>query len=137
MANTDKTETAAPEKPAVKLDLTGAKLELVDDSAMAEAQRPRTGKPRARDAQQTALDEMVKQAHAKWVAAGRPEAFRKSPGGRVTVLAEQEEAITRAIRSSGNHLGKSIRFGISVKSDDGKTVTVYFRAADRKPKAEA
>jgi hypothetical protein len=114
------------------LDLSGAKMALVDSDVLAARQRPRTSKTVVRSKEQRAIDKMVELAYKKWVEAGKPKEFSKSPGGHLTVPESQVLVVERAIRKSGVFLHLSIRFGSNEPDADGNVVIV-FRAADPRP----
>jgi hypothetical protein len=122
------TETA----PLPALDLSGAKMAVVGSDVLAARQRPRTGKAVVRSKEQLAIDKMVELAYKKWVEAGKPKEFSKSPGGHLTVPESQVLVVERAIRKSGVFLHLSIRFGSNEPDADGNVVIV-FRAADPRP----
>ena len=132
----DPTESPSQAKPA--LDLSGAELAVVGDDVLATAQRARKGGGRGsapRTKEQQVIDELVTQAHNKWVDAGKPKAFAKSPGGRITITDEQYTLAVKAIRKAGAYYDLSIRFGKDLYPREGY-VTVVFRASDRPVKED-
>jgi hypothetical protein len=140
MARATTPETPATETPAKAplpaLNLSGAKLAVVSPEVLKVRQRSRGRTAAPRSKEQLIIDQLVKQAHDKWVAAGRPKAFAKSPGGQVTVPAEQQIVVERAIRKAGTYHDLSIRFGDSDPDDNGN-VTIVFRVSDRPVKDAA
>ena len=66
-----------------------------------------------RDKEQVQVDNLVRQAHERWVAAGRPEDWMDCQGAalHIKVPADQYETVETRARRSGAYFDLAIRFG--------------------------
>lgn len=84
---------------------------------------------------QKMIDQIVKEAHAEWVAVGAPQDWLQMPGRVLPYKNEGErETLMFMIRKAGQHYGLKIRFGRDGKVN-GKNVVAF--AVLSRPAGEA
>lgn len=107
--NKDGSPRKAPVRKALKpLDFSQVKVTAIaDKSKMREFKRTRG----ERDKEQLQIDNLVRQAHERWVAAGSPEVWEDCPGLHFRVPVDQFETLETRARRAGAYFDLAIRFG--------------------------
>ena len=125
-----KPKKRAEPKVLPKLDFSAIEVREATPDLMRDHRRTRV----ERDADQVAVDTLVRQAHERWVNAGRPESWVDSATGyALAVPKAQQEALETRIRRAGAFFSVSIRFGTPKDLGNGK-VRILFFAKDRSEK---
>lgn len=110
-------KTAAPKqrkapvrKDLKPLDFGKMTVTVVTDPAKLREFKRTRGE---RDKEQVQVDNLVRQAHERWVAAGRPEDWMDCQGAalHIKVPADQYETVETRARRSGAYFDLAIRFG--------------------------
>lgn len=134
-----KTAASKPEgakrerKPLATLDVKSIQVTAVND---AETMRKHRHERTERGADQRAIDDLVRQAHERWVNAGRPENWMESTTGYTLKVPEGQYDLLKAkIQKSGTYFNVAIRFGKRQESSGGYA-ELLFIAKDRAPKQE-
>lgn len=111
-------------------DVPGDDTELLDEVIVRE-----------RSEQQLAVDKAVKEAHGKWVKAGKPkginEAIKKNAASRYRVAPEQVAAVRKMLQlaeSAPDNKGLHVKRPPARKHADG-TMMQYFIVVDKQPKS--
>lgn len=88
-----------------------------------------------RDPEQVAVDKLVKNAHQRWIEAGRPETWLESTTGyRLVMPTEQVETFVYRVRRAAVYYDVAVRFGKTI--ENGKMSELLFIAKDRPVKGE-
>lgn len=121
------TKPRAERKPLPELDLSTIQAGRLAREDMA---RVRPIKEGMRNETQRHYDKEVAEAHAAWVAAGRPDKWVDMPGMVNVVPVQHEDAVKAYVRKAGNYHSVKIRFGRTMAHAEGY-VTVTYVAIDR------
>lgn len=106
---------AARKPPKVLKPLDFSQIEVKTATPDVMRQFRRTRGPR--DAEQKAVDDLIRRAHEKWNAAGRPESWVDTPGLYIRVPVDQFETIEARARRAGAYFDLAIRFSNRVDKD--------------------
>ena len=125
-----KTRKPPVRKELKPLDFSQIKVTAASAETMREFRRTRG----PRDAEQRQVDNLIRQAHERWVSAGRPESWLESPGLHIRVPADQFETVENRARRSGAYFDLAIRFSNRVDKDGYAEVVLV--AKDKPVKAD-
>lgn len=121
------TKPRAERKPLPELDLSTIQAGRLSREDMARVRPVKVG---MRNETQRHYDDEVREAHAAWVAAGRPDKWVDMPGMVNVVPAQHEDAVKAYVRKAGNLHSVKIRFGRTMAHAEGY-VTITYVAIDR------
>jgi hypothetical protein len=95
----------------------------------------RAAPTRERSEQQKAVDKVIPQLHAAWVAAGKPTNWTKMRRviAKYPVAPENAAALKYLIRRAADLHGLRAKFGSAVRTKDGKEI-VAFAIMDKRPR---
>lgn len=113
-AKTPKTnKDGSPRKAPVRKDLPPLDFGKLTVTAVADKDTMRSFKRTRgeRDKEQVQIDNLVRQAHERWIAAGSPDVWDDCPGLHLKVPAAQYETLATRVRRSGAYFDLAIRFG--------------------------
>jgi hypothetical protein len=115
---TTKPAEKKPRKPPVRkvlkpLDFSQIEIKAATPEVMKAFRRTKG----PRDAEQTAVDDLIRRAHERWVAAGRPQSWLDSPGLHIRVPLDQFETVETRARRAGSYFDLAIRFSNRVDKD--------------------